>query len=48
MGSEGVDGIISDYPSNMRRFIKQRGLSVAPKFPKKRVYECLDQHVQRT
>lgn len=47
MDSEAVDGIISDYPSNMRRFIKQRGLSVAPKFPKKRVYECLDQHVQR-
>jgi len=37
-----VDGIITDYPSHMRRFVQQRGDSVAPKYPKRRVLECLN------
>jgi len=43
----GVDGIISDYPTQVRRLIQQAGKPVAPKFPKKRVLECLDKHLQR-
>ncbi|KAF8168246.1 PLC-like phosphodiesterase [Crassisporium funariophilum] len=43
-----VDGIITDYPSMMRRFVQQRGKSVGPKFPKARVLDCLDKHLQRT
>jgi hypothetical protein len=38
----GVDGIITDYPSQMRRYVQQRGESVAPKYPKRRVLECLN------
>lgn len=42
-----VDGIITDYPNVVRRLAKQRGFSVAPKYPKQRVLTCLDQHIQR-
>jgi hypothetical protein len=42
----GVDGLISDYPTQMRRLIQQVGKPVAPKFPKKRVLDCLEKHLQ--
>jgi len=42
----GVDGLISDYPTQMRRLIQQVGKPVAPKFPKKRVLDCLGRHVE--
>nr|GAT47326.1 PLC-like phosphodiesterase [Mycena chlorophos] len=41
----GVDGIISDYPNMVRRFVQQYGLVVAPKFPKLRVRRCLEQYL---
>jgi hypothetical protein len=40
----GVDGIITDYPSLIRRYVLQRGGSVAPRYPKRRVLECLNLH----
>ncbi|KAF9568528.1 PLC-like phosphodiesterase [Agrocybe pediades] len=43
----GVDGIITDYPEATRRLIQSRGLVVAPKISKKKVFECLNKHVQR-
>jgi len=43
--SWGVDGIITDYPNAIRRWTKQQGLHVAPKYPKQRVLGCLD-HMQ--
>ncbi|THV06052.1 PLC-like phosphodiesterase [Dendrothele bispora CBS 962.96] len=43
-----VDGIITDYPNIIRRLVQQKQLPVAPKYPKKRVLECLNQHVQVT
>ncbi|KAK7468668.1 hypothetical protein VKT23_003172 [Stygiomarasmius scandens] len=42
----GVDGIITDYPNVIRRLVQQKQLPVAPKYPKKRVLECLNRHVQ--
>jgi len=42
-----VDGIITDYPSVVRRLAKQRGLSVAPKYPKQRVLSCLETHLAK-
>ncbi|ESK98229.1 glycerophosphoryl diester phosphodiesterase [Moniliophthora roreri MCA 2997] len=42
-----VDGIITDYPNMIRRLVQQRGRHhIAPKFPKKRVLECLRQHME--
>jgi len=43
----GVDGIITDYPSVVRRWAQQRGLPVAPKYPKHRVLACLKKHMKR-
>ncbi|KAF7339995.1 PLC-like phosphodiesterase [Mycena venus] len=40
----GVDGIITDYPNIIRRWVQQQGRQVAPKFPKRRVLACLEQH----
>ncbi|THH05134.1 hypothetical protein EW145_g5014 [Phellinidium pouzarii] len=40
----GIDGIITDYPSIVRRWAKQQGLPVAPKYPKQRVLACLEKH----
>lgn len=37
----GVDGVITDYPSHIRRHVHHRGESVAPKYPKRRVFDCL-------
>lgn len=42
-----VDGIITDYPNVVRRLIKQKGLAVAPKYPKQRVLACLEEHLAR-
>ncbi|CAK5279939.1 unnamed protein product [Mycena citricolor] len=39
-----VDGIITDYPNVVRRFVQQQGLAVAPKYPKRRVLSCLEAH----
>jgi len=41
-----VDGIITDYPSVVRRWAKQQGLPAAPKYPKQRVLACMDKHTQ--
>ncbi|KAF9065419.1 PLC-like phosphodiesterase [Rhodocollybia butyracea] len=42
-----VDGIITDYPNMMRRLVQQRNRPVAPKYPKKRVLECLKRHLKK-
>ena len=42
----GVDGIITDYPANLRRIVTKRGSSVAPQFEEKKVLACLDKHIQ--
>ncbi|KAL0072223.1 hypothetical protein AAF712_001148 [Marasmius tenuissimus] len=42
----GVDGLITDYPNMMRRLAQQKGYHVAPKYPKKRVLGCLQQHLE--
>ena len=43
----GVDGIITDYPGIIRRDMQQRGKSVAPRYPKRRVLECLNSHISK-
>ncbi|KAF9243899.1 PLC-like phosphodiesterase [Melanogaster broomeanus] len=43
----GADGIITDYPNVVRRWAKQQGLPVAPKYPKERIFSCLKQHVHK-
>lgn len=43
--SWGVDGIITDYPNVVRRWAKQQGLPVAPKYPKQRVLACLHKNM---
>jgi hypothetical protein len=43
----GVDGIISDYPNQLRNRVEQKGLAVAPTFPKQRVLDCLAKHIQK-
>lgn len=40
----GVDGIITDYPNVVRRFVQQQGRVVAPKYPKRRVLACLEEY----
>ncbi|KIK71423.1 hypothetical protein GYMLUDRAFT_33583 [Collybiopsis luxurians FD-317 M1] len=42
-----VDGIITDYPNMVRRLVQQRNRPVAPKYPKKRVLECLNRHMKK-
>ncbi|KAK7694259.1 hypothetical protein QCA50_001439 [Cerrena zonata] len=42
-----VDGIITDYPNNVRRLVKHFNLPVAPKYPKQRVLSCLDAHLAK-
>ncbi|KAL0572909.1 hypothetical protein V5O48_009056 [Marasmius crinis-equi] len=42
----GVDGIITDFPSNLRRIVQKRGLSVAPQFKETEVLGCLKKHLQ--
>ncbi|KAG1883520.1 uncharacterized protein F5891DRAFT_571268 [Suillus fuscotomentosus] len=43
---DGADGIITDYPNVVRRWAKQQGLRVAPKYPRQRVFSCLYQHMR--
>ncbi|KAI9572756.1 PLC-like phosphodiesterase [Boletus coccyginus] len=43
----GVDGIITDYPGIVRRWAKQQGFTVAPKYPKQRIFSCLEKHLHR-
>ncbi|KAJ6574716.1 PLC-like phosphodiesterase [Mycena capillaripes] len=40
----GVDGIITDYPNIVRRWVQQQGRQVAPKYPKRRVLLCLEEY----
>lgn len=42
----GVDGIITDYPTQVRRLVEQRGKDVFPEFSKSAVVKCLKKHVQ--
>ncbi|CAA7258745.1 unnamed protein product [Cyclocybe aegerita] len=42
----GVDGIITDYPTQIRRFIQQRGQPVASPFSEATVMRCLKKHLQ--
>ncbi|RDB28841.1 Glycerophosphoryl diester phosphodiesterase [Hypsizygus marmoreus] len=42
----GVDGIISDYPTQLRRRVMQRGLPVASQFSEKKVLACLAKHTR--
>jgi len=37
----GVDGIITDYPEQVRRFAELKGKKVAPKVSVERVRKCL-------
>ncbi|EIN13659.1 PLC-like phosphodiesterase [Punctularia strigosozonata HHB-11173 SS5] len=41
-----VDGIITDYPNVVRRWAKVEGYTVAPKYPKQRVFRCLEEHMR--
>lgn len=43
----GVDGVITDFPSQMRRRLEQREVKLATPFPQKRVLDCLAKHLQR-
>ena len=42
----GVDGIITDYPTQIRRLVEQRGEDVFPAFSDSLVMSCLKKHVQ--
>ncbi|KAK0233313.1 PLC-like phosphodiesterase [Armillaria fumosa] len=44
----GVDGLITDYTSAMKRFLEQQGYKVMPGFPQDKVLQCLAQHIQTT
>ncbi|KAF7306601.1 PLC-like phosphodiesterase [Mycena indigotica] len=41
----GIDGMITDYPNMVRRFVQQQGRVVAPKYPKRRVLSCLEKYL---
>jgi hypothetical protein len=43
-----VDGIITDYGSNIRALAKQAGLKVRPRFNAHRVRWCVKKHIQLT
>jgi glycerophosphoryl diester phosphodiesterase len=45
---DGADGIITDYPNVVRRWAKQQGLQVAPKYPTQRVFSCLHQRMHKS
>ncbi|KAK7047781.1 hypothetical protein VNI00_006109 [Paramarasmius palmivorus] len=42
----GVDGIITDYPHQLRRIVQSRGLGVKDGFSEKKVMKCLKKHLQ--
>jgi glycerophosphoryl diester phosphodiesterase len=42
----GVDGIITDYPANMRRLVESKGLPVASTHSQQKILKCLEQHIQ--
>lgn len=46
--SLGVDGIITDYPQDVRVLLERRGLALAPKANSTRVMGCLNKLVQLT
>lgn len=37
----GTDGIITDYPEQVRRYAEYKGKKVSPKFSSERVHKCL-------
>ncbi|KAG6817618.1 hypothetical protein H0H87_006246 [Tephrocybe sp. NHM501043] len=37
----GIDGIITDYPTSMRRLIKQKGLGLSSTYEEEKVMNCL-------
>jgi len=41
-----TDGIISDFPDQMRRFIHQQEFNVSPQFSEAKVLACLAKHLQ--
>ncbi|KAG7085507.1 hypothetical protein E1B28_003068 [Marasmius oreades] len=42
-----VDGIITDFPTQLRRIVQKKGLPVTPRrFDEKKVLRCLDKHRQ--
>ncbi|KAF8202932.1 PLC-like phosphodiesterase [Pholiota molesta] len=43
----GVDGIITDYPTQVRRLVRDSGKIVASPFSTKRVLKCLNEHLQK-
>ncbi|KAL5518567.1 hypothetical protein ACEPAH_250 [Sanghuangporus vaninii] len=43
--SWNVDGIITDYPGDIRRWAHQQEVPVAPKYPKQRILSCLEKHL---
>jgi len=42
----GVDGLITDYPTQMRRLFEQRGLRLASTYSQEWVFQCLAEHTQ--
>jgi glycerophosphoryl diester phosphodiesterase len=46
--SLGVDGIITDYPQDVRTLLERKNLPLAPKANATRVMRCLDKFVQLT
>jgi len=42
----GVDGIITDFPTQMRRRFEQRGLRLPPTHSQEKVFQCLAKHAQ--
>ncbi|KAF5312460.1 hypothetical protein D9619_003482 [Psilocybe cf. subviscida] len=43
----GVDGIITDYPLQVRRLAIGRGETVSPSFSQSKVLSCLAKHIQK-
>ncbi|KAG5654032.1 hypothetical protein H0H81_008048 [Sphagnurus paluster] len=43
----GVDGIISDYPTQMRRLVEQKGYRVTPTYSQDVVLKCLEKHTRK-
>ncbi|KAG5728533.1 hypothetical protein E4T56_gene19642 [Termitomyces sp. T112] len=41
----GVDGIITDFPAQLRRLLQQRGRGLAPTFDQEKVFKCLAKFV---
>jgi hypothetical protein len=42
-----VDGIITDYPNEIRRWAKQQGYGIGEKYEEQRILDCLERHSGR-